>query len=52
MVIQHLFEDVTLEQTGLGSLLRLHFHGRPAAAIPLGHRVNVTCRSSSSHFAG
>ncbi|MEV4172756.1 ATP-binding protein [Nonomuraea sp. NPDC049709] len=38
-VIQHLCDQVTLEQTGLGSVLGLHFHGRPAPVIPLDRRT-------------
>ncbi|MET7336968.1 ATP-binding protein [Nonomuraea sp. NPDC005650] len=37
-VIQRLCDEVTLEHTGLGSLLSLHFRVRPADVIPLGLR--------------
>jgi serine/threonine-protein kinase RsbW len=36
--IQTLCDKVTLEQTALGSVLSLHFDGRPATVIPLGER--------------
>jgi anti-sigma regulatory factor (Ser/Thr protein kinase) len=38
-VIQTLCDEVTLEHTGSGSLLSLHFHGRPAPVIPLRERT-------------
>ncbi|WP_052423111.1 ATP-binding protein [Nonomuraea candida] len=38
-IIQHLCDQVTLEQTGLGSLLRLHYHTRPAPATPPNRRT-------------
>ncbi|MEW1843353.1 ATP-binding protein [Nonomuraea angiospora] len=38
-LIQSLCDEVTLEHTGSGSLLTLHFHDRPTTVIPLGRRA-------------
>ncbi|RVX41330.1 anti-sigma regulatory factor (Ser/Thr protein kinase) [Nonomuraea polychroma] len=48
-VIQHLCDEVTLEQTDLGPLLGLHMHGRSAPIIPLEGRLS---RESAPWQAG
>ncbi|HEX4816409.1 MAG TPA: ATP-binding protein [Nonomuraea sp.] len=45
-VIRHLCDEVTLEQTGLGSVLGLHFHGDSAAVIPIGRSGGRPHRST------
>ncbi|MEV4179609.1 ATP-binding protein [Nonomuraea sp. NPDC049709] len=47
-IIQHLCDEVTVEQTELGSLLSLHMSGRPATVVRLDRQTDRQARHTRS----